>query len=241
MGLILLGYLVSIAYVFFLIFAIGPLVKSKTNGETSRKVIHTMLMVVWILIDVFFKNSIHQIILPVIFIILNALSYKFKIYKSVERDEGNHLGTVYFAIAITIIMTVAYFFPQLYHATGIATVGLTIGDGFAALVGYNTKSKKILRSKSINGTIACMFATALASFVFCAYYGLELSIVSILVLSVLTGILELTEKGLDNFTVALGVFAFAGALMNMYSAELVIGVVFAILIFLVVLDRKSVV
>lgn len=234
------GYVACIAYVFFLIFAVGPFVQKKTSIESSRKTIHTMLFVVWVLIDIFLKNTIHQIIVPVIFIILNALSYKFKFYKSVEREEGNHLGTVYFAIAITVIMTVAYFFPTMYYATGIASFCLTVGDGFAALIGYNTKSRKLISTKTLNGTISCIVASAICIFAFCSIYPVHLSIVSILLIAVLTGILELTGKGLDNFTISFGVFLASNALINNYSSNLLMSLAIAILIFTIVFFAKAI-
>ena len=110
---------------------------------------------VWVLIDYYFKNTIHQIIIPVTFIAINYLSYKFKIFKSIEREEDNHLGTVYFSIAITAIYTVAFFIPELYIYTGISTFCLTFGDGFASFIGSSIKSMKIKDSKSIVGFIAC--------------------------------------------------------------------------------------
>lgn len=235
-----LGYAICIAYVFFLIFIIGPIVKSRSNIETSRKIIHTMLFAVWIFIDMFFKDSVHQIILPVIFIVLNALSYKFKLYKSVERDTDNHLGTVYFAIAITVVMTVTFFVPAMYYASGIATFCLTIGDGFAAMVGYNTNSKKIRPSKSVYGTSACIFTSTISLLMFSAIYDLRINVVSIFIISSLTGILELTGKGLDNFTISFGVFAVAGALLNVYSNELIASITLAILIFAIVFFSKAI-
>ena len=45
------------------------------------EIIHILLFAVWIFIDVFFKNTIHQIIIPVSFLIINSISYKFKIFK----------------------------------------------------------------------------------------------------------------------------------------------------------------
>ena len=144
-----MGYGVIFAYIFSLIFILGPIVKQKFNGETSRKVIHICLFAVWSLIDYFFKGTIHQIIIPVIFIILNILSYRFNIYKSVERDEGNHLGTVYFAIAVTVVLGISYFVPELYYASGVAIFCLTFGDGFAALIGYNFKSPQIYIKKGL--------------------------------------------------------------------------------------------
>ena len=84
--MILVGYLTIFAYIFSLIFIIGPLVKKVSNLETSRKIIHILLFMVWIFLDIFMKNTYHQVIVPIIFLILNTLSYKFNIYKIVERE-----------------------------------------------------------------------------------------------------------------------------------------------------------
>ena len=42
-----------------------------SNVEMSRKIIHTGLFLLFIIIDIFLKNTIHQIIIPFIFIIIN--------------------------------------------------------------------------------------------------------------------------------------------------------------------------
>ena len=60
------GYLIIFSYIFLLIFLIGPFIKKFTNIETSRKIIHIFLFAVWIFIDIFMKNTIHQIIIPII-------------------------------------------------------------------------------------------------------------------------------------------------------------------------------
>ena len=64
--MILIGYLVTIAYVFFLILGVGNLISNLFNAEMSRKTIHTGLFFVWILLWFFFKNTIHQVIIPII-------------------------------------------------------------------------------------------------------------------------------------------------------------------------------
>ena len=63
------------------------------------------------------------------------LVYKFKLFKMIEResDEGNHKGTIYFAIAISVLMGFALLFPSTIMHTGVAVFCLCFGDGFAAL------------------------------------------------------------------------------------------------------------
>ena len=110
----LLGYACILGYIFLMIFALGPVIQRLSDLEVSRKAIHISLFAVWLLIDLFFRDSIHQIIVPVLFILFNSLSRRFRIFKSVERERDDHPGTVYFAVAVTLILTLAYFFPSFY-------------------------------------------------------------------------------------------------------------------------------
>lgn len=232
--MILTGYICILGYVFALIFLLGPLVVKAVNGETSRKITHTMLFMVWVFIDIFFRDTIHQIIIPVIFLILNSLSFKFKIYKSVEREDNNHLGTIYFAIAITVVMTLAYFLPELYYPSGAAAFCLTFGDGFAALIGYNFPSRKLRGGKSILGFFACFAASALSLGAFRLIYWPELTIYAILILAAVAAIAELVGNGLDNFTVTFATFALSHLLVSIPETMLLWGLGLAVGIFLLV-------
>ena len=238
--MILLGYLLCISYVLGLIFLVGPCVKKYSNVETSRKAIHILLFVVWILIDLFLKDTVHQIIVPVIFVILNALSYKFRFYKSVEREEGNHFGTVYFAVAITVLLSVAYIYPEFYMPGGIAIFCLTFGDGFAALVGYNFKSRKLLGNKSLLGFFACGAAAFLSVLVFCLVYQIPLGLWSILLIAAVAAITELVGSGLDNFSVSFSTGLLSCFLISDASPLLRWGVSLAVGIFLLVFFAKSI-
>ena len=64
--MIFTGYVLIILYILFLIFVVGNKIKNFFNVETSRKIIHVGLFFVWILIDIFLKNTIHQVIIPII-------------------------------------------------------------------------------------------------------------------------------------------------------------------------------
>lgn len=234
------GYAAVLCYIFLLIFGMGPLVKKISNLETSRKAIHIMLFVVWILLDVFFKDTIHQIIIPVFFIILNLLSYRFNIYKSVERDEGNHLGTVYFALVVTAIMTFVYFVPKYYYCGGIAIFCLTFGDGFAALTGYNMHSRKLRPSKSVAGFLACWIASTVSVIVFRLVYPVEITVLQTVVIGAVAAILEQCEFGLDNFTVSLGTFFLCIGFMDGETSRVLTGVLLAVVVFLPVFMSKSI-
>ncbi|MBQ2727571.1 MAG: DUF92 domain-containing protein [Clostridia bacterium] len=234
------GYTLIFIYIFFLIFVLGEIVKKFAGVEASRKLVHIMLFGVWVLIDVFLKNTVHQIIIPVIFLILNALSYKFNIYKSVERTEGNHFGTVYFAAAITVVLTIAYFCPAFYYPGGIAIACLTFGDGFAALIGYHVRSPRIHNSKSLAGFLACMIAVILSLLAFRAIYDPALPVYAVFIIGAVTAILEMVDYGLDNFSITFGTFFISYALCSVPGERLVPGIVTALAVFAVVFFAKAI-
>lgn len=234
------GYITVFAYIFTLIFLLGPVINKLLGTEFSRKIVHVMLFLVWIFIDIFFRNTLHQIIIPVVFLILNSLSYKFKFYKSVERENENHLGTVYFAAAITVILTVSYFWEDFYYPSGIAVFCLTFGDGLAALVGYHTKTRKLRDHKSLGGTVACFLASAVAVFVFGLVYRLDISVWGVIAIALLTAILEMAENGLDNFTIVAGSFLLSYGLIQGNAAWLTAAVFAAGAVFFVVFLSKAI-
>ncbi len=237
--MIFIGYLAIFAYIFFLIFGVGTLTKKVFNVETSRKVIHTGLFLVWILIDIFMKGTIHQVIIPVIFTIINFLSYKFKIFKNIEREAEKQPGTVYFAIAITIIMLIGLIFPETYYCSGIATFCLTFGDGFAALIGRNTKSKLIRNNKSLNGFISCFVISTLATFCFNYFYNLELNIIMCTIIGLAVAIFELVDKGLDNFSVVFISFAISLLFLNYNLPNIAECILLAEILFVIIFLAKG--
>ena len=236
----LTGYILIFGYILLLIFGLGSLVQKFTNGETSRKFIHIMLFMVWILIDHFLRGTIHQIIIPTVFIFLNVLSYRFQICKTIERTDGNHFGTIYFALAITAILTIAYFRPDFYLPSGIAVMCLTFGDGFAALIGYNFKSRKIYKNKSLYGFLAAFAATVVSLFVFRSFYATELNPAHILLLGCVTAIFELVDWGLDNFSIVFATFFLSYAFLHLAPERLVLSVTVSVIVFLVIFFSHSI-
>lgn len=237
--MILTGYIVIFAYIFFLILGVGGILNKYFNLEISRKVIHTSLFLVWILLDIFFKNTIHQVIIPAIFIIVNSLSYKFKIFKNMEREEENEPGTVYFSIAITVIMLIALIFPNTYYSSGIAVFCLTFGDGFAAIIGKNTKSKKLRDKKSLNGFLSCFIFSTISIYLLGYFYNLPLTITICIAIGLASAIFELVGKGLDNFSVVGITFILSTIFLN-YCTPIFIGsILLAEILFLIVFLAKG--
>jgi phytol kinase len=238
--MIIKGYAIIFSYIFALILLMGSVVKKITNTETSRKLIHIMLAFVWVFIDMFLKGTIHQIILPILFLVINALSYKFKLFASIEREEGNHLGTVYFAIAMVTILTISYWVPQLYLHSGVAVFCLTLGDGFAALVGYNVKSKKIYENKSLAGFLACFLFSMIGILIFKCIYLQQIPWMEVVLLAAVVAIMELFSYGIDNFTVTFVAFFLSYYMTEHGSKELFVSILLSVLVFLIVFMTKAI-
>lgn len=206
----MIGYFVCYAYLFAVIFGVGLLqTQFHFSIETSRKIIHTLIVFTWVFLYLFFWDRWQIIIVPISFIIINALSYKFKLFKMIERtdESNNHLGTVYFSVGITGLMLLALIWPKTIMATGIATFALCFGDGPAAIFGSISKKKVYLcNGKTLQGSIACFGGTLLGLYVFALVMSYHLPFGIAVILSAATALLELVGNGLDNFSILFGVY-----------------------------------
>ena len=205
MNSITAGYIICYIYLFGVISICGIL-KERLNLsiETSRKLIHTLIVFTWVFLYYFFWPNWQVVIVPISFIIINTLSYKFKLFKMIEREEGkdNHKGTIYFAIGITILMFAALVFPETILCTGISVFALCFGDGMAALIGNHAKSKiQIVGEKTLQGSLACIVGTIVGLFILSLITGYKIPLYAALLISIATAMLELVGHGLDNFTI----------------------------------------
>lgn len=214
----MLGYIVCYAYLFAVIFGVGLAQKLfHFSIETSRKIIHTLIVFTWMFLYLFFWDSWQIIIVPISFIIINALSYKFKLFKMIERTDStdNHMGTVYFSIGITALMLFALIWPTTIMATGIATFALCFGDGPAALYGSMAKNKIFLRKgKTLQGTLSCFVGAFIGMCLFTWMMNYCIPMWAMLLLSAATAALELVGKGLDNFSILFGIYVLAVSLIH---------------------------
>ena len=98
----------------------------------------------------FFDNVYFAAFVPATFVIINYLSIKKDLIKVMERDEENKdgYGTVYYAISLFILAIVTF---GIIHNPSIGLIGIlvmSLGDGFAAIIGKNVKSKGIKHETS---------------------------------------------------------------------------------------------
>lgn len=209
----LIGVLIAILYIGLVIVS-GKLFEKKSK-EASRKFIHIMLAPYWIIAILFFDNVIWASVLPFLFVIINALSYKFNIIKQMERndEEKDGFGTVYYALSLFILSIMTFgFFKEYKNVYGpvVALVGVLVmafGDGFAAIVGKRLKSFEYKiggTKKTLAGSSTMFFISFIIISIFLAYIKVPFWFIKSFVISLLVTVLEaISIKGLDNITVPL--------------------------------------
>ena len=198
----LIGVIVSTIYIAFVL--VTSKFVSKKGEEISRKYVHIMLCNIWIIYLLFIDSLAIGCILPALFVVINTLSYKFKLIKSMEREENDGFGTIYYAISILITVIFSYGLDNpVFGTIGILSMGY--GDGLAAVVGKNVKGPKYKignTTKSLAGSTTMFIVTLIISSIVLYVVGAEYFLLKGVLMSIVATILEaISIKGLDNITV----------------------------------------
>ena len=196
---------IIVSYVFVGLIIISSKFFEKYGEEASRKYIHIALVGWWPIAMAFFNNTICALIVPISFVIINYLSYKKDLIKTMERSKKDGLGTVYYAISL--VLMVIYTF-EIVKRPEFGFCGMSImclGDGFASVIGKKVKSYeyKIGNTKK---TLAGSLTMFIISFIILTTYLINMGSPLWIVKSILTAILltiveALSIKGTDNITV----------------------------------------
>lgn len=207
-----LGIVVSYLYIALVI--IGAKIFEKKGREASRKFIHIMLGNWWFIAMYFFTNVWFAAFVPATFIIINYLSFKKNIIKVMERDEQDGFGTVYYAVSLLILVIVSFGIYDMPSLGLIPNLVMAYGDGLAALVGKNIKSKKYKlgdSKKSFAGSLTMFVIATLLIGGYLAFWhpGVYWAtphwpLVTVMMGFVITAIEAISVKGTDNITVPLG-------------------------------------
>ena len=209
----LLGYLIGYSFLFAVILGVGALYKKLGfSGELARKLIHILICFTWLVLYKSFAGSWQILVMPISFVIINAISIKYRFFAGMEREgEKSSLGTVYYAVAITILMALTLIFEETLIPSGIAVFALSFGDGAAAIGGYylGEKSPRITKTKTLVGSLFCFIFTLIGIYILSIFAPVGLSFPEILIISAAATALELVGHGLDNFSITLGVMLLA--------------------------------
>ena len=210
-----LGILVS--YIYIALVILGAKIFEKKGKEASRKFIHIMLGNWWIIAMYFFTNVWCALFVPATFVIINYLSYKKDLIKVMERDEQDGLGTVYYAIALLILVIVSFGIFKKPSLGLVPTLVMAYGDGFAAIVGKKIKSKRYKlgdTKKSFAGSLTMFIISTFLIGSYLAFnygttfwMGTHWPVVACLAGFAVTALEAVSGKGWDNITVPIATLA----------------------------------
>lgn len=198
---------IVVSYVFVGLIMVAAKFFEKSGREATRKFIHIMLCNWWFIAMYFFENMWWAAFVPFTFVIINWISYKKDIIKVMERGEASDgLGTVYYAISLTVLALITFGIerPEL-GLVGILVMGY--GDGLAAVIGQTVKSKEYTvlgHKKTVAGSAMMLFITFLIVAIYCISVPMDMWFIKAIVVSILVTFVEAVGiKGTDNLTVPL--------------------------------------
>ena len=160
-----LAIVISYVYVFAVI-GVGEGLRRWRGYSTefTRKIVHIGVGMWAFGTVLLFEHWYFAIIPPVSFMILNYISYRGEIFKSVELGEKGNLGTIYFPISFAIIICLFWERPNLLVAS---LMPMTWGDALAAILGrrYGRRKYSLLGStRSVEGSLAMFLFSWLSTF-----------------------------------------------------------------------------
>ncbi len=216
------GYLFSILYACLCLVAGFGLYKLGVDKKITRKIVHIFVGFEWVILYRFFGCSIHFLFICLFFLILLAISHRKKLMPMLSSEGDNAPGTVYYALAMSIMALITLFLPNMILPFGIGVFCTSFGDGLAGVVGQainSTKNVKIYGNKTVFGTICNFLVCSIATGIFNKVFDLGMQSWHILAIGLFATLLELfTGRGLDNITVTLGASFLAYFFMNCREA-----------------------
>ena len=202
------------SYVLFWLVVSEVLSRTKKLRKLdARKLLHIMVGNVVLFIPLFTDHFIITAI-PVIFIFLNFCMTPYSPIKQLHLDTfeaGHALGTVYYAISLSILVVVAYDFSNYPWIIVASFFPLAYGDGLAAVVGSRATSgflHSIGGKKSLIGSWVFIWASFLSVVIglfFLQYITnssatLEFILLVAIVVAIVAAYVEfMSPKGTDNF------------------------------------------
>jgi phytol kinase len=203
-----LALIVSYVYVFAVI-GVGEGLRRWRGYSTefTRKLVH-IAVGMWAFGTVLlFQHWYFAIIPPLSFVILNYISYRGEIFKSVETGERGNLGTVYFPISFALIICLFWGRPNLLAAS---LMPMTWGDALAAILGrcYGQRKYRMLGfPRSVEGSLAMFLFSWVSTFLALLLLpplGWQTSLLYSLAVAVFATLVEaLSPWHIDNLTVPL--------------------------------------
>lgn len=206
--MIIKGYVFSVMYALVCLALAFVLYKLGAPKKITRKIVHILVGFEWVILYHFHGTSPHFLAVCLLFLAILAISHGKKLMPMISSDEDNSPGTVYYAVAMTVMSGISLVEPKIMLPFGIGVFCTSFGDGLAGLLGQSVSTRwnlKLYGNKSLVGGLVNLVSCFAVALVFKMYFGLPLSILHCILIAVLALELELfTGKGLDNISITLG-------------------------------------
>ncbi len=215
----LLGVYAYVALVIILASRLGFV----TRAGGQRKFVHIMVGNIVLIWWVFESPYVMALLAALPFIPILLLASSHSPIKRVRESfigrttgESHDLGLVYYAISWTLL---AFFLFDDRLVASIAIVGMSYGDGIGGLVGRAIGKRRLVGKKTLEGTLAVLVATIVATLAVIAFYGMlsslglyqgptmliPFAVALSAVVGVFVAVVELFTPGqYDNLTIPLG-------------------------------------
>ena len=216
--------LVSLTIAFTYVAAIIGIAEILRRGfhlpvEFTRKFVHVGVGMSALVVTIVFRTWYIAVIGPIVFILLNYLSFKYQLFQGIETGLKGQKGTIYFPLAFAILIPLLWSQPEIL---GVSMMPLTWGDTAAALLGARFGMHKFSffrQTSSVEGSLAMflfsLIATCSALFIFGASFGFSMFLATATAF-VATLAEMFSPWGIDNLTVPL-VSALVLAALNGWS------------------------
>jgi len=209
-----LGGIVATIVFVFIVIGFAELMRRQfsLSANFTRKVVHVGVGN-WIFLWPFAFDHWYAILIPpALFVALNYVSYRRELFKAMERKEkAGGLGTVYYAISLTMIAPVAMVLGKIWVAAA-AIMLMAWADGLADPIGrrYGVHKYRIAGStKSIEGSLGFFLVGIVAVTATLTFFGaftslptgFNIPIFSLAIAAFGTLIEAVSPAGTDNLTV----------------------------------------
>ncbi len=208
---IFLGYALTYGWV-VAVMAFAQLTKSRlrASDETSRKLVHILVALAWIPMYLFFGMSVHLLVPPLTFVVLNYISYKKDIFSMMERKEKTpaSLGTVYYPVSMAVLSGLSLLDGRFLIPYGIGLFCMAFGDGLAPYAGHIKKGNAAFFGgrRTLLGTLTVFAASAAVAALMTLLFSLPLSPYEIALTAAAAALFEaIGLRGFDNLTLPVGV------------------------------------
>jgi len=217
------GYFFSVLYAMTCLLLAFIIYKLGAPKKITRKIVHILVGFEWAILYHYMGVSVHFLLVCIAFLLILALSHRNNLMPMISSDGDNAPGTVYYALAMTIMATITLPVPDMILPFGIGVLCTSIGDGLAGIAGQCIRGKinpKIYGKKTLFGGIVNLLACFSVTFFFSEYFSLGLSLWQCVAIAALAFELELfTTRGLDNVTITLGTSFLAFSFINFSGVE----------------------